>query len=63
MQLELKNEELQRDCERMSQDVRSWQTAQPQLEQSEVEKLKLAHERSKCIHALLYYDNIALLSM
>ena len=52
MQLELKNEMLQRDCERMSLDLTMIQTARAQLEQSEAEELKIAHEKLK--HTLIF---------
>ena len=48
MQLELKNEMLQGDCERMSLDMTILQTAGVHLEQSEAEELQNAHERLKC---------------
>ena len=45
MQLELKNEMLQRDCERMSLDMTNIQTERAQWEQFEAEQLQIAHER------------------
>lgn len=45
MQLEIKNEELENECERLSLDVTIAQSEKTQTELSEVEELQFAHEK------------------
>ena len=47
LQLELKNEMLQRNCERMTLDKTNLQTERAQWKQFEAEQLQIAHERLK----------------
>ena len=54
LQLELKNEMLQRDCERMTLDRTNLQTERAQWKQFEAEQLQIAHERLKWLtHTLI----------
>ena len=54
LQLELKNEMLQRNCERMTLDKTNLQTERAQWKQFEAEQLQIAHERLKWLtHTLI----------
>lgn len=49
VQLELKNDMLQGDHERLSVDMAIMQSERAQLEQAEAEQLQYAHERFECM--------------